>query len=99
MSGRNLTERFLYGLRVEVRTTRELHMVMRYLDHTMPHWYGERWDYSKARPHSDLCSVGLASPESQAKHIVDGCVTVCLMVPNQNTISFAEFAAASSGEE
>ena len=94
-SVRPLPERFLYGMRVEVRTTKELHAVLRYLERKMPHWRGEKWDYQSARPLSGVSAVGLASPNSEAIHIIDGCVTVCHLTPNDNTISYSEFLTES----
>lgn len=91
MTARELPAQFLYGLRVEVRTTKELQSLLRYLERKMPHWRGEKWDYKLARPLSGVPAVGLASPDSKAIHIIDGCVTVCYLVKNEDTITYSEF--------
>ena len=90
----NLAARFLFGLRVEVKTTKQLHSVLHYLEKKMPRWRGEKWDYRAVTPLLGVSAVGLSSPDSNAVRIHEGCVTVCFLVPNENTISFTEFEAA-----
>lgn len=88
-------ERFLFGLRVEVSTTKEIQYVMRFLDRKMPHWAGEKWDYSSVRPRGDLPAIGLTGKDHPSIHIIDGCVTVSYLTKDENTISFAEFLTLS----
>lgn len=94
-SAQQCAEHFLFGLRVEAHTTKEIQYLMRFLDRKMPHWHREQWDYSSARPRSDLPAVGLADHRNQGAHIIDGCVTVAYLPINENTISFSEFFALS----
>ena len=90
----DLTYRFLYGLRVEVRTTKELMAVMRYLEKRMPHWYRERWHYDHARPRTDMPCIGMGNEKSAFK-IVNGACVVAQFPKNENTLSFAEFITES----
>lgn len=94
-TAQQLAERFLlYGLRVEVNTTREIQYVLRFLDQRMPHWYRTRWHYESARPRSDLPAIGLSDPQAGI-HIIEDCVTISHLRKNENTISFSEFFTLS----
>lgn len=94
-TAQQLAERFLlYGLRVEVNTTKEIQSVLRFLDQRMPHWYRTGWHYASARPRSDLPAIGLSDPQTGV-HIIEDCVTISHLRKNENTISFDEFKVLS----
>lgn len=94
-TAQQLAERFLlYGLRVEVNTTREIQYVLHFLDQRMPHWYRTRWHYESARPRSDLPAIGLSDPKTGV-HIIEDCVTISHLRKDENTISFSEFFTLS----